>query len=224
MCGRVKSLTIAILCAAFDAASADDVTLTVNLDGTPLGGTYSLIGQSATLLTRTGGSSSGGQLDGVSTGNTVIGYTEVFPPPQITEYMQFGYFGRVNTFNLDPGVPDDTSLIVALQPGVAIGQRIGQIFPGMIESTLVTAFDTFDSPEYFEFLDAVLANSSSLGTVELPTVPRAGDTLDLIAFIGGADGSRGVKIGDFHFAIVPEPAAGLGLLLLGAMGIARRVR
>lgn len=206
------TIAISALVAAGQAATADQVTLTVNLDAPP-GGVYTLTGQSSMLLTTTGGTSSGGQLDGVSSGGASIGYTEAFPPPQLTDYQNFGYFGRIIT--ADPNGPADVSMVVALQPGVGIGQQIGDVFAGQDEATLVAALDTNDSPEFFALQSAILGSADSLGVVELPTVPRTGETLDLVAFIGGANGDLGVKVGDFHFAIVPEPMTGLTLLMVG---------
>lgn len=199
------------------AASADVVTLQVELDG-HASGIYQLTGQSAMFANMNGGSTSGGQLDNVVSGSTSIGYTEVFPPPTLNDYLTFGYFGRILTLDGN-GDTLDTSMIVALDAGTGIGATIESIFGGDDEVTLVAALGTFDSPEFFNLLSAASGNPSSNGVIGVPPIGRPGETMDLVAFIGGPDGDLGVKIGEFSFTVVPTPSS---ILALAAFGLSRR--
>lgn len=210
---RIRPLITTLAVAAIPAA-ADEVTLHVNLDDHP-SGTYQLTGQSAMFATMTGSVTTGGQLDGIVSGAADIGYTEVFPPPTLADYLTFGYFGRILTLDGLGGVTD-TSMVVAMQPGTGVGLTIDAIFGGDDEATLVAALASNDSPEFFDFLDAALANGAAQGAIAVPPIGRPGDTLDLIAFIGGPNGDQGVKVGDFTFTVVPAPAAAAALLLAAA--------
>lgn len=203
------------VCAA--TASADIVSISVNLDY-PSTGEYRLTGQSANILTRTDGLSTGGALDNITSGSSTIGYEELFPAANLTDYLTFGYFGRLETHDGDNVL--DTSLIMAFQAGVGQGHRIDDFFSAHNEATLVSALAGFDTPEFFDTLSSVTDSPLTNGVVELPTIGRPGDTLDLIAFVGGPDGDMGVKVGELHFAIIPSPAP----ITLGAMALAAGLR
>ena len=84
------------LCLAMWAgmASADEVTVDVAIDS-PGQGTYHLSGQSALIQTQTGSATSGGQLDNVESGSSSIVFTEAFPPPALSDYLGFAYFGVI---------------------------------------------------------------------------------------------------------------------------------
>lgn len=213
----VRSFRVGFLMSIVGAscASADTVTLHVELDG-HASGAYQLTGQSAMYANMTSGSTSGGQLDGLTSGSAMIGYTEVFPPPSLADYLTFGYFGRIITLD-DAGASLDTSMIVALQPGAGIGQTIDGLLGVDDEATLVAALAGFDSPEFFNLLSAASGSAISNGVIGVPPIGRSGETLDLIAFIGGAHGDEGVKVGEFSFTVVPAPSSALGLLSIAAL-------
>lgn len=212
-------ISAASIAALATGASADVVTLQVELDG-HASGTYQLTGQSAMFASMTGAGTSGGQLDDVVSGSTSIGYTEVFPPPTLADYLTFGYFGRILTLD-GAGGTLDTSMIVALQPGVGVGQTIDGLLRVDDEATLVAALAGFDTPEFFNLLSAASGSAISNGAIGVPPIGRPGETLDLIAFIGGAHGDEGVKVGEFSFSVVPTPAS---VLALGALAALRRRR
>ena len=209
-------------------AFQDNVTIFGDVYAPASGDFFQLAGQSAYVQQRTNGGTSGGQLDGITTGGFSIGYVEVFPEAILTDYLTFGYFGVVNTFavNGDPEEPlagiVDTSIVMALQPGVGEGQTVQNFnTPGYDEATLVAALTgSFDSPEFFAVLGSYGDQSEHFGTIGLPQESIVGDTLDLIAFIGGPNGDEGVKIGEINTSIereVPSPGA---TALLGLAGIA----
>jgi len=192
---------------------------------------YQLEGQSAYLQSRTNSGTSGGQLDGI-TSNSGFGiyYAEIFPEANITDYLTFGYFGIIDTHEfIEIGRADfldqivDTSMIMALQPGVGIGAKVEDFNTnGYDEATLVAALTgSFDSTEFLDLLDDWGSFPSRQGAIGLPQVPVAGETLDLIAFIGGANGDEGVKVGELNTTItrrdIPTPGA---TALLGLAGIA----
>lgn len=211
---------------------------------------YQLAGQSAFIQTRTNGGTSGGQLDGAA-GFGNIQFTEVFPPPQITDYISFSYLGIADLLGTDSNgdpVVLDRSVVIAYQPGVAEGLRVEDLFP-YTEATLVSQFTTqSDSPEFLDMAFSQVggqADTSGLISVlqtdchntffcDGPTQIQNGEYLDLIAFIGGANGDEGVVIGTLGFGLtralnvgpsaVPVPAAAwlFGSGLLGLMGAARR--
>lgn len=220
MSSRAIRSTLAVLGAAavVSAASADVVTLQVELD-TPTDGGYQLTGQSAMFVVQDSSLTTGGQLDGVMSGGTTITYDEVFPPPSLGDYLFFGYFGRIETLD-GSGNVIDTSMIVALQPGVGIGELIEDLFGGPDEAALVAALGTFDSQEFFDMVSAAEHNSFSRGVVDVPPIGRPGETLDLVAFIGGPGGDLGVKVGTFSLSVVPAPAT-VGLLV-GCLAMPRR--
>jgi hypothetical protein len=204
-------------------ANADTVIIDVELDGHELG-TYRLNGQSAFIQTRTGSGTSGGQLDGVVTGGTSIGFFELFPPPSLADYLGFAYFGIIETLD-DSANVIDTSLVVAFDSGVGTGATIDPTFP-YDEATLVAAMTgPPDSAEFLDMLDLVPANATTLGDVAVPPIGRPGSVQDLVAFIGGPNGDIGVKVGQLSVTVVPEPSA-LALAAAGmvAVGIVARRR
>lgn len=209
------------LLAAWRVAQADVVTINVSLDG-PADGTYQLSGQSAFIQTRTDSGTSGGQLDGVQSGGTAISFTELFPPASLADYLGFAYFGIMQTRDIFDDVID-SSLIIAYAAGSGVGQTVGDTFP-YTEAELVSALTgSFDSPEFFDMLDKVPTNASTLGEITIPPIGRPGTELDLVAFIGGPDGDLGVKVGTLGVTVVPEPSTiGLsliaGMVLLGVRG------
>ncbi len=211
-------------------------------DGNPT--YYQLAGQSAYIQTRASGGTSGGQLDG-ATGFGQIDFTEVFPPALLTDYQTYSYIGVVDLqgsdSNGDPVVLD-RSIVIAFQSGVAEGLRIDQLFPvAYTEATLVTQFTTLaDSTEFLDLaFNQVGGQTNTSGNLSVlytdchntfvcdgPTQIQFGDTLDLVAFIGGTNGDEGVVIGRIDSGLtrqlnvgpVPEPEtyammlAGLGLV------------
>jgi hypothetical protein len=216
----VAACGVALVAGVVGVAAADEVTLPVTLDS-PSTGSYRLRGQSAFLVQQTGGGTSGGQLDGVESPGATISFTEVFPPPTLNDYLTFSYFGLIETLD-DQGEVSDLSLVVALQPGVGIGQSVGDLFAGMDEATLVTAMQGFDTPEFFALMDAVNGAAFARGVIEIPPLGRAGETLHLVAFTGGPDGNLGVAVGSLRDITVPAP--GGALLGLAGLVVLRRRR
>lgn len=210
MNSRLWLMLAAVCCAIHPAArSEDQVTITVSLDGDF--GEYTLIGQSSIFTTRTSGLTTGG-LDGIQSPGASIGYTEFFPEDELSNYLKFGYFGRVihpydpNDPGSDPNdpnlvMPHGVSLIVAFRSGEGAGATISDYF-SFTEAELVQAFDEFDSPQFFDFLFTVIGADETTGDIGLPGFPREGETLDLVAFIGGPNGHVGVKIGELTFTII----------------------
>ena len=93
------------------------------------------------------------------------------------------------------------------------------------ESDLVTAFGTFDSPEFLDILggpNGIESLASAKGQFQIPSLSASGTRLDLIAFIGGPNGDLGVKIGEMGVTVVPEPSS--AALLLGAFGMSAILR
>lgn len=214
-CGLVAAGVLA------SSAAADVVTLSVTLDS-PGGGSYRLAGQSAFVVVLTNGSTSGGQLDGVESPGGTIVYSEVFPPPLINDYLTFGYFGLIETLDAGGDVID-TSLVMALDPGVGIGQTIGDLFSGLDEEALVAALQTFDSPEFLSLLDTLPGAAFAQGDVALPTIGRPGETLTLVAFRDGAGGHLGVGVGTLSDSTVPTPG-GACVLIVASAALGRRRR
>lgn len=191
--------------------------------GDPVEGSYMLTGQSAFLQYRVSSGTSGGQLDGVATPGTSISFDEVFPEPDLNNYLEFAYFGRVISYD-ENGAPFDTSLVMAFVPGEGVGMRIDDYFT-YTEAELVTAMDSFDSPEFLDMLTNQMPGTSAVrGIITVPPLGRVGDTLDLVAFTGGIDGDLGFKIGSIGMSVVPEPGAlVMGLAGLGLCLVRRRV-
>lgn len=258
LAAAVLSLALTAPAAAVTLDSATiyyDIYGPVDANGDPLmfdgnATAYQLAGQSAFIQTRTSSSSSGGQLDGAA-GLGEIQFLEVFPPPLLTDYISFSYLGIADLLGTDSNgdpVVLDRSIVIAYQPGVAEGLRIEDLFP-YTEATLVSQFTTqFDSAEFLDMAFTQVggqANTSGLISVQqtdchnttmcdAPTQIQFGETLDLIAFIGGENGDEGVVIGTLEFSMVqmlnvspsavPVPAAAwlFGSGLLGLIGAARR--
>lgn len=218
---KLLPLLFAAVACAQSAFAQNDVTILVDLNSPPEG-YRELTGQSAFMQFYIDGFSTGGQLDGVTTGVTGIGFTETFSPPPLENYVAFSYFGRINTYD-DLGAPIDTSFIMALQPGVGVGSKVEDYF-SYTESDLVGAFDDYDSPEFLTILlgpGGISDVSASKGEFSIPPLSINGTTLDLIAFIGGPDGDVGVKVGEISVSVVPEPSA---VMLVGAVGMLALLR
>ncbi len=212
MCIRLMALFLT-LCAG--VANADYVTINVGLDSLATG-KYHLRGQSAFLQTRTSSGTSGGQLDGVESGGATIQFNEAFPPPTLSDYLGFAYFGILETLD-DSDAVIDTSLIVAFDSGSGVGQAISDTFP-YNEATLVNALTTsFDSAEFLDMLGLVPSNATTLGDIAVPPIGRPGTVLNLVAFTGGLNGDLGVTVGTLGMSVVPEPATCL-LLILAVSG------
>jgi hypothetical protein len=222
-----------------------DISVPLDSNGDPLffdgnATSYQLAGQSAYIQTRTSSSTSGGQLDG-AVGLGTIDYTEVFPPTLLTDYLTYSYIGVADLhgtdINGDPVVLD-RSIVIAFQPLVAEGLRIDQLFPvAYSEATLVSQFTTQnDSPGFLDMaFNQVGGEANTSGNLSVlytdchntfvcdgPTQIQFGDTLDLIAFIGGVNGDEGVVIGRIdsggtralNVGPVPEPET-WAMLLVG---------
>jgi hypothetical protein len=219
---------LAVVAAIAGSASAQ-LDVTINVSFTPE--RSSLRGQSNFFQTRTDGGTSGGQLDGVSFPGASIQFTEIFPPPSIADFLQFGYFGLMETRD-EAGAVIDTSLVVALRqqpldrgftPGV--GQSIQDIFAALVynEAQLVDAMSNeFDTDEFFALGNEVGGSAIGRGDIGIPSIARPGETLNLIAFIGGDDGVLGVDVGDIGVIVTPTPGATALLGLSGAAMLRRR--
>lgn len=225
-----RIMVVGLLAVLAARASADVVTIDVTLDpyvylnqdDDLVEGNYELTGQSAYLQYHTSSSTSGGQLDGVVSGGTSISYTEVFPPPSLSDYLEFAYFGLVETYDENSDLLD-TSFVVALAPGIGVGLTVADLFT-YTEAQLVVAMGTsFDSPEFFDIMGEVSNLASARGVIGVPPVAQVGEVLDLIAFVGGVNGTVGVKIGTLATTVVPEPAS-LGLLSIASLALLRRRR
>ncbi len=217
-------------------ANGDPVTF----DGNPT--QYRLGGQSAFIQSRTSSGTSGGQLDGAA-GFGDIHFIEAFPPALLSEYQTYSYLGIVGLDGTDAnGDPIllDQSLVIAFQPGVAEGLRVEDLFPAYTESGLVAAFTTqFDSPEFLDMAFGLVGGQPSTSgrmsvnetdcsfqfTCPGATQIQSGETLDLIAFVGGPNGDQGVVIGTLAFGMtrslnlpVPEPTP-LALFAMGTLGL-----
>lgn len=236
---RVRSTltAIALSCMLSGVARADDFgTLVVTLNSP--GGTdfYRLRGQSAFIETVTTGVTSGGQLDNITTPGNIIGFPQVFPQANTTDYLTFAYFGLIE--RVDPGtnlldesddMVIDTSAIVALRSGNGVGVTLDSLFGGSQptdEASVVTALSTsFDGPVYQNLFDQVQGASIANGVISVPQEPRIGDTLRLIAFIGGNDGDLGVDVGsltDSLERVVPEPASLSAIAGASLLAVRRR--
>lgn len=194
---------------------------------------FQFVGQSAYIQYRTDGSTTGGQMDFASGPDTSsISYTEVFPPPGLSDFLEFAYFGLVETrSSLDDSLID-TSFVFARQPlSVVPGPDLDALtfqdfFPSYTEDEVVSALrDTFDSAIFFDFLgDQIPNRPDTRGIIGIPELGRLGDTLDLVSFVGGTDGSSGSRIGTLGTVVViPEPAASILISFVG-LGLLRRRR
>lgn len=195
---------------------------------------FQLAGQSAYIQFRPSSRTTGGQLDStIGPGTGSIVFTEFFPPDDLSDFLAFAYFGLVETrSSLDDSVLD-TSFVFASVPFAAsrspvpTGTVFQDFFPSYTENQVVDALkNSFDSPIFFDFLDTLIPSlSTGQGTIAIPEIGRPGDTMDLIAFIGGNDGSSGFKMGTLgtSVALVPEPSTSL-LAALATLGLLRRRR
>lgn len=219
-----------VVMATLAGSASAQFNVTIDVSFTPE--TSALRGQSNFFQTRTDGGTSGGQLDGVESPGATIQFAEVFPPPSIADFLQFGYFGLMETRD-EAGDVIDTSVVVALRqqtldrgiiPGV--GQTIHEIFDSLEfnEAQLVDAMSNeFDSDEYFALGNQVFNTPVARGDISIPSIARLGNTLNLIAFIGGDDGTLGVDVGDLGVIVTPTPGPA-AMLGLGGLVMLRRRR
>lgn len=216
-------LSLVAICATSALHAQIITTIDVDLDAnSPVNSYYQLTGQSAFLQYFTSSSTSGGQLDNLESGNSLVSFIEVFPPPSLSDYIAYSYFGRLNSVVGDE--IDDTSFVIALQQGYGVGLMVEDLF-AYTEADLVTAFDSFDSPEFLDVLDSIGAIAEAKGEFNIPSLSQPGTKLDLIAFIGGPNGDLGVKIGEIGVTVVPEPtSAALSLGAFAMFAILRRRR
>lgn len=204
---------------------------------------FRLAGQSAYYNTRTSSFTTGGQLDGFTTfdsknGPFEVQFFEVFPETNLTDYLQFGYFGVVETVTVDAALGEtvtDRSLVVAGRFGVLDGLTINQIFPFMTENELVDALvNGFASPQFFDALFSAVGNPDLLGDIHLTQrepggiaeIVRQGESIGLYALIGGDNGDEAVNIGYLATAIlreVPTPSS-FALAVLAGLVAGRRRR
>lgn len=245
---RVAVCSLALVAGVQSAlADVDVVTIGVSLDFPGMPGPQGetpfrrLTGQSVFFSTRTGGSTTGGQLDGVTSfdsANAVheITFNEVFPEAVLTDYLRFGYFGVLETVQPDGDggeVVTDRSFVIASAFDFAQGLRVEDLFPTLTEARLVNALTgSFDSPEFFTALDATMANNNLSGDIGLLLAGvgqiRQGGTLTLYGFFadannpGSDDVGRDVGFLDTSIVRVPAPSAACGLALAGLVAGRRR--
>lgn len=225
MNGKIFGLAIpAAILSLAGFVLADQVTINVTLD-TPGLNSYELTGQSAFIQYRSFDSTSGGQLDGASSPGASISFTEFFPPPSLSDYLTFAYFGRVHTLDQTLAITD-TSFILAMPASVMTpGMKVEDIFPSYNEATLVSALGTNDSAEFLDLLSNQVPNTLYLhGTFDIPALNLVGDELELVAFIGGVNGDEGVSIGKMTVTVIPEPASLILLAGGSLLMISRRRR
>ncbi|MFG0326183.1 MAG: hypothetical protein ACF8SC_02805 [Phycisphaerales bacterium JB037] len=229
------------------SASDDFVTITVDLPfpagtGPGDGVFYRLAGQSAFYSLRTGSFTTGGLLDGLGSSASLqdISFQEFFPEVQLTDYLEFGYFGVLETV-VDGALGEevvDRSLVVAGQAAIFEGLPISSILPFLTESELVDALTGgFDTPQFFDALFSAVGNPDLLGDLTLlqqafPGAPtdliRDGESLGLYGFIRSVPGEedQAVWIGGLSatvLRVVPAPTAA-GVWLVGGLAAARRRR
>lgn len=235
------------------AAFTDIVVIDVSID--PASNGYRrLIGQSAFLSQRTNSGTTGGQLDNVTsfdseTSPYQIAFAEVFPQANLEEYLTFGYFGVVQTYEfVDDGFGGqveelvDTSIVVAGRfADFGVDSIFADFFSQFTEAELLAALTGgFDTPEFFSALDTVANDPRMAGDIALVeanfdpdfggyigTTVRGGSPLALYAFTGGDAGDGAVEIGFLESGVtrqfVPTPGAA-GLLALGGLVAGRRRR
>lgn len=225
-----RTLTAALAALALTTtALADDVTIDVTLIQQDAN-LYHLGGQSAFIQTRTGSITLGNTLDGISSPGSGVFFTEIFPPPNLSDYKKFGYFGTVQLRTIDD-VVQYTSLVVGFLPGHGEGLRIEEIFndPNITNlGPVVNALTTqFDSAEFNALFNQVLNGSNTLADISIPDLAIPGETLNLVAFDGGPNLDTGRVIGTVTMTVnsspIPEPAS-LSLLALGTAALLRRRR
>lgn len=241
------ALAVGVGFAAAPAIASDDfVTITVTLpnpEGSGGEGTfYRLAGQSAFYTTRTSSSTTGGQLDGLTSDDSFqdISFFEVFPENNLTDYLRFGYFGVLETVVVDGSGQEQVvnqSLVFAGQSGVFDGLTINAAFPFFEESVLVNALvNGFDTPEFFDALFTAFGSDDLLGDLTLfqqtdPNAPtdtlRFGETLVLYALIEGSPGGEDLAVGIGTLSasvlrIVPAPSTLALGALVGLVGARRR--
>lgn len=232
----------AVVASVFAAAPSlgDLVTLTVNL-GSPAQGDgtfYRLSGQSVFASTRTAGLTTGGQLDGIQSdvNPSIIQFNEVFPETNLLDYLQFAYFGVIETVRStdDGDQVIDTSLVIGVRPPQESGLSVSAFLPFDNEASLVGPLtSTFDSPEFFTALGAATNTPSLLADTELllddgvsTQVVRDGGSLLLYAFVDGEFGDLGVSVGSLEMSVlrvIPAPGSA-GVLFAAGCCVARRRR
>lgn len=200
-----------------------ETTLFVDLGVPAGGGTFQLTGQSAYVESQVSSGTSGGHLDGFVSGTDTITFPEFFPPDSIADYISFSYFGRIDTYD-DAGGLVDTSIVLALQSGVGEGAFVESFFPvnQYPEAAMVSAFASHDSVEFLNILGEIGDVGEAKGEFTIPSIGRVGTTLDLIAFIGGANGDEGVKVGELSVTKIPEPTALFLFSVTGGLALLRR--
>jgi len=245
---RVAACSLALIAGAQSAvADVDLVTIGVSLDfpgaAGPQGETAfrRLTGQSVFFNIRTGSSTTGGQLDGVTSFDSAnevheISFGEVFPVVELTDYLRFGYFGVLETVepNGDGGeVVTDRSFVIATAFDFAQGLRVEDLFPMLTEATLVNALTgSFDSSEFFATLNAAMGNNNLSGDIGLSLAGvgpiRQGSSLTLYSFFpdttnpGSDDVGRDIGFIDTGIVRVPAPSAACALALVGLIAGRRR--
>lgn len=202
---------------------------------------YRLAGQSVFFSQRTSSSTTGGQLDGVTSFDSAsavheVTFAEVFPEANLTDYLTYGYFGVLEKVAPDGETVLDRSLVLASKLDYANGLHVEDIFPTLTEATLVNALVTSnDSAEFFAALAAAQANANLSGDTALRLAGvgqvRPGSSLTLYGFVTPslvAEGSDTASdVGFIDFAVtrteIPEPA-GLAVVAPVAAFLTRRRR
>lgn len=248
---RASLLASAIVAPAALANPVDIVTIGVSLDQPqrefgPFDGFYRLRGQSVYFSQRTNSGTTGGQLDGFDSRDSAqavaeIQFGEAFPEANLTDYLTFGYFGVIDTFEfVDDGfggfeeVLVDSSIIIAVNGLLNEDAVRVEDLLGIDEASLLAALTgSFDSEEFFDALDAATQNPQTRGQIALiqsdtvtTTFVRGGESLSLFAFIDGDSGDLGRSVGFIDttiLRIVPAPAS-CGVLAFAGLAAARRRR
>lgn len=193
---------------------------------------HRLTGQSAYFNTRTGSFTTGNTLDGITSFDSEksvfeISYDEVFPEASLTDYLNFGYFGVVETVGYDEHGDEeilDVSFVIASPFGSFLDKdfRVENIFPGIDEASLVHALtSSFDSPLFFDILFSAVGSDDFRGLIGLGRLDsqgsleeiRNGDVMMLLAFNRDDDLAREIGFLETFILRVPAP----GVLALGAL-------